>query len=72
MLLILAMVAAAAITHAWDQGKTRSAARWADAKARAEERGAQRERQRQERADQWEARFDSAISRGPRHVLWWG
>lgn len=72
MLLILAMVAAAAITHAWDQGKTRSAARWADAKARAEERGAQRERQRQERADQWEARFDSAISRGPRHALWWG
>lgn len=72
MLLILAMVAAAAITHAWEQGKTRSAARWADAKARAEERGAQRERDRQRRAAEWESWFDAALSRGPRHALWWG
>ncbi|RCW45141.1 hypothetical protein DFQ14_103105 [Halopolyspora algeriensis] len=69
--LIIAMVLAAGATHAWEQGKRRSAAAWAEARRRAEQRGAARERARQERARARSRRFDHARTAGPRDPLWW-
>ncbi|MGW1676010.1 hypothetical protein [Saccharopolyspora sp. NPDC002376] len=68
----MAMVVSAAVTHAWHNGKSRSAARWEEAKRRAADAAANREQKKQQRAAEWDAKFDAAISKGPRHPLWWG
>ncbi|ASU77272.1 hypothetical protein CDG81_01915 [Actinopolyspora erythraea] len=70
-MLLLAMVLAAAITHAAEQSTARTRARWDEARRRAEERGAARERARQERLRSAKSRWHAAVSTGPRHLLWW-
>ena len=58
--LILAMVLAAFVTHAWENSKRRSAAAWAAARERAEQK--------------WERRTErmrKARTTGPKDPLWW-
>lgn len=69
--LVIAMMLAAGVTHAWEQGKRRSTAAWTESRRRAEERGAAHERARQIRAQAWADRFATARATGPRDPLWW-
>lgn len=58
--LILAMILAAFVTHAWENSKRRSAAAWAAARERAEQK--------------WERRTErmrKARTTGPKDPLWW-
>ncbi len=69
--MVIAMVLAAGVTHAWQTGTRRCQAAWTDARRRAEERGATRERARQHRVRARRSRFATARSTGPRDPLWW-
>lgn len=65
--LILAMIVASVVTHAWEQSKRRSAAAWAEAAERADAR----DKARRARVVSRTRRLRTARSAGPRDPLWW-
>ena len=63
-MMILAMVAASVLTHAWDRSTYRCREAWRVARAQREQARARRTAARAER-------LRAAKTRGPRDVLWW-
>jgi len=66
-MMIVAMVVASVVTHAWERGRVSATARWQAAKAARD----QRDQARRARSTARAARVSAARATGPRDLLWW-